>query len=67
MPLYEYECGRCAKTFEELVSNGAAPPACPACAQRDEVARIPFARLMVTKKEDLRPPDIKSFTRPRRW
>ena len=67
MPLYEYECGRCCKNFEELVSNAATTPECPTCAQHDQVARIPVARLTVAKKEDLRPPNIKSFTRPRRW
>jgi putative FmdB family regulatory protein len=67
MPLYEYVCRRCSKNFEELVSKDAAAPECPACARSDEVTRIPFATVTVGKKEDLRPPDIKSFTRPRRW
>ena len=67
MPLYEYACGRCAESFEELVSNTEATPECPTCGQHDEVARIPIARLTVTTKEDTRPPNIKSFTRPRRW
>jgi putative FmdB family regulatory protein len=67
MPLYEYECRRCSKRFEEISYDLAARPACPTCAQHDEVTRIPFARVMVGKKEDLRPPDIKSFSRPRKW
>ncbi|HET8639379.1 MAG TPA: zinc ribbon domain-containing protein [Solirubrobacterales bacterium] len=31
MPIYEFECGRCGSRFEELTSEGAAPPACPSC------------------------------------
>jgi putative FmdB family regulatory protein len=65
MPLYDYACGRCSKQFEEIVRNEGATPACPTCAQSDEVARIPFSRVLVGKKEDLRPPDIKSRFRPR--
>lgn len=36
MPLYEYECEKCAERFEELVSRGegAAEPSCPACGSR---------------------------------
>ncbi|MET0340054.1 MAG: FmdB family zinc ribbon protein [Polyangiales bacterium] len=68
MPLYEFACGRCAEGFEELTSSGAAPPACPRCGQREAVARIPIAKVTIGKKaEDHRPPDIKSFTRPRKW
>jgi putative FmdB family regulatory protein len=67
MPLYEYACSRCSNSFEELVSIAAAPPACPACGQNDAVAHIPIGRLTVVKKEDNRPPNIKSFVRPRRW
>jgi putative FmdB family regulatory protein len=66
MPLYEYVCGRCSKNFEEIVYNAATMPACPICANADEVARIPFAGSVTAgKKEDLRPPDIKSI-KPRR-
>lgn len=68
MPLYEYECGRCTKNFEELVSSAAATtPDCPGCGQSDEVARIQVAQLTIAKKENHRPPNIKSFTKPRRW
>ena len=67
MPLYEYACSRCAQSFEELVFDTAAIPECPKCGQPDEVTRIPIGRLTVTKKEDHRPPSIKSFTRPRKW
>jgi putative FmdB family regulatory protein len=66
MPLYEYVCSRCSKHFEEIVSGGATTPACPICAQPDEVARIPFGRVMFGKKEDLRPPFIKGVRPPRR-
>lgn len=67
MPLYEFACGRCSHSFEELVSIAAAAPACPACGQCDEVTRIPIGQLTIMKKEDNRPPNIKSFTKPRRW
>jgi putative FmdB family regulatory protein len=66
MPMYEYACARCAKNFEEIVFQGAATPACPGCAQHDEVTRIPFSNVSFGKKEDLRPPDIKSRLRPPR-
>jgi putative FmdB family regulatory protein len=66
MPLYEYVCERCSKRFEEIVHKDAATPACPACAQSDEVTRIPFGTVTLGKKEDLRPPDIKSRLRPPR-
>jgi putative FmdB family regulatory protein len=66
MPIYEYMCGRCSKHFEEILSKDAPTPACPACAQRDEVARIPFSAVTLGKKEDFRPPDIKSRLRPPR-
>ena len=66
MPLYEYVCGRCSKNFEEIVSKDAATPACPQCAQDDQVSRIAFAPLRIAKKEDLRPPNIKGMTKPRR-
>jgi putative FmdB family regulatory protein len=60
MPLYEYVCGRCAKQFEELVTNdAAATPDCPTCAKHDEVSRIRFGRVRVGRKEDDRPPNIK--------
>jgi putative FmdB family regulatory protein len=32
MPVYEYRCQACGRTFDELRPMGAAPPeACPAC------------------------------------
>lgn len=65
MPLFEYVCARCSKNFEEIVFNTAATPECPTCRQSDQVERIPFAKLTLGKKEDLRPPYIKG-TRPRR-
>jgi putative FmdB family regulatory protein len=66
MPLYEYACGRCSKTFEEIRYDLAATPACPTCAQSDEVARVPFGKVAVGRKEDLRPPNIKGRLRPPR-
>ena len=66
MPLYEFVCARCSKQFEEIVRADAAPPPCPSCAQPDEVTRIPFGQVMVGKKENLRPPDIKARLRPPR-
>jgi putative FmdB family regulatory protein len=34
MPLFEYECRACGKTFEMLV-NGSTTPACPSCHGED--------------------------------
>ena len=65
MPLYEFQCARCAKPFEELVSDLKSPPACPICSNSDQVTRVPFGNVSVGRKEDLRPPFIKG-TRPRR-
>jgi putative FmdB family regulatory protein len=31
MPLYDYRCERCAKTFEALHALAASAPACPEC------------------------------------
>jgi putative FmdB family regulatory protein len=66
MPLYEYECARCSKNFEDIVFDASAKPACPSCAQSDEVVRVPFGKVTVGKKEDLRPPFIKGVRPPRR-
>lgn len=66
MPIYEYVCAGCSKSFEEIVLNSDARPACPSCDRSDAVARVPFGRVSVGKKENLRPPDIKSRTRPPR-
>ena len=68
MPIYDYACGRCAERFEELVFTAADAPACPRCGRPDDVARVAIATVTIGKKaEDHRPPDIKSFTRPRKW
>jgi putative FmdB family regulatory protein len=34
MPIYEFECERCARRFEELVDSGTAALACPGCGSR---------------------------------
>jgi putative FmdB family regulatory protein len=65
MPLYEFLCARCSKPFEELVSDSSRTPACPVCSKDDEVARVPFGKVSVGRKENLNPPFIKG-TRPRR-
>ena len=31
MPLYDYECARCAHRFEMIMKVGEANPTCPAC------------------------------------
>ncbi|MDY6903934.1 MAG: zinc ribbon domain-containing protein [Thermodesulfobacteriota bacterium] len=31
MPIYEYHCEKCGKTFEALVMGGKAPDACELC------------------------------------
>jgi putative FmdB family regulatory protein len=66
MPLYEFLCARCAKPFEEIFRDGQPKPACPSCAQSDEVERVPFARVTVGRKENLNPPFIKGVRPPRR-
>lgn len=35
MPLYEYRCRECGKTFEELVTVAEQPVTCPACGSSD--------------------------------
>ncbi len=35
MPIYQYACRACGRSFEELVSSREAPPACPSCAAHD--------------------------------
>lgn len=65
MPLYDFVCSRCSKNFEEII-YGTRTPACPTCAQTDEVSRIPFGSVTVGRKEDLRPPNIKGRLRPPR-
>jgi putative FmdB family regulatory protein len=66
MPLYDYVCARCSKNFEELVLEASATPACPSCAEPDEVTRVRFAKLTLGKKENLSPPFIKGVRPPRR-
>jgi putative FmdB family regulatory protein len=39
LPIYEYRCGACERTFEELVRSSSEEIACPACASR-EVKRL---------------------------
>jgi putative FmdB family regulatory protein len=35
LPVYEYVCRACGRSFEELVFSGDAPPACPGCQAAD--------------------------------
>ncbi|MBU2490940.1 MAG: zinc ribbon domain-containing protein [Proteobacteria bacterium] len=36
MPIYEYQCEACGKTFEEIVRiSDNNPPACPKCGNKD--------------------------------
>jgi putative FmdB family regulatory protein len=65
MPLYDFQCARCGKPFEEFVSSHDSTPACPTCEQQDKVERVPFGKVTVGRKENLSPPFIKG-TRPRR-
>jgi putative FmdB family regulatory protein len=47
MPLYEYRCQRCDRTFEVFTQRKdlASPPACPDCGKNAQVERVwsPFA------------------------
>jgi putative FmdB family regulatory protein len=31
MPIFEYECGKCGRLFEELVASAAEKVCCPSC------------------------------------
>jgi len=35
MPIYEYKCRGCDRTFEKLVQRGVEPTACPTCEGED--------------------------------
>jgi putative FmdB family regulatory protein len=35
MPIYEYQCRKCANEFELLILKNSPPPACPACESTD--------------------------------
>ncbi|MEW6252013.1 MAG: zinc ribbon domain-containing protein [Planctomycetota bacterium] len=59
MPIYEYKCGGCERTFEELVLSEAAARkvACPHCGGR-RVERVPsvFAAHAAPDRSPSRPP-----------
>ncbi|MBI5531749.1 MAG: zinc ribbon domain-containing protein [Deltaproteobacteria bacterium] len=42
MPMYEFDCSDCHKTFEELVLSGTDPDAvsCPACTSKHVAKRL---------------------------
>jgi putative FmdB family regulatory protein len=31
MPMFDFECTKCAHAFEEIIPSSAPPPACPEC------------------------------------
>jgi putative FmdB family regulatory protein len=66
MPLFDYVCKRCAKQFEDFVLKDSATPACPTCAQPDEVSKVPFGPVTVgtAGKDVFRPPNIKAAFAP---
>ena len=64
MPLYDYQCSRCSKEFEDLALDSHAQPACPQCSRNDQVARVRVARVTVGKKDVLRIPNIKAVRPP---
>jgi putative FmdB family regulatory protein len=35
MPIFEYECAKCGRLFEELVMSAAQKVACPSCGSAD--------------------------------
>jgi putative FmdB family regulatory protein len=39
MPIYEYQCRKCAHEFELLILKGSPAPACPAC-QSEEIEQL---------------------------
>lgn len=40
MPIYEYQCGECTETFEELVRHSDPTPPCPSCDDAEAVSRL---------------------------
>jgi len=42
MPIYDFQCPRCAHRFETLVRAGESP-ACPACGATDVQRQFPFS------------------------
>ena len=40
MPIYEFKCHNCQKTFEELCKIGVASIACPYCASTDTSKKV---------------------------
>lgn len=35
MPIFDFTCKECGKTFEKLVRSSDIPPECPSCGSRD--------------------------------
>ena len=46
MPIFDFNCKECGKTFEKLVKSSDNPPECPSCGSRnttkDEIQRFGF-------------------------
>lgn len=53
MPLYEFQCRKCSKQFEELI-YGDAKPECPACKSKD-LERLMSVVAVGGNKPDLPP------------
>ncbi|MEO8315708.1 MAG: zinc ribbon domain-containing protein [Pseudomonadota bacterium] len=49
MPIYDYQCRRCAKRFEMLVKPDETPD-CPKCGAADPVRMFPFSAGVSTVK-----------------
>jgi len=50
MPIYEYECAKCGRVFEMLMSRGESPPPCASCGS-GETRKI-MAASAIRVKED---------------
>lgn len=43
MPIYDFTCGSCGETFEELVRNPDDRPLCPVCGGETDKQLSPFS------------------------
>jgi putative FmdB family regulatory protein len=41
MPLFNYKCNACGKSFEELVASSSEKVSCPSCNSEDTLKQLP--------------------------